>query len=137
MRVSGESNPDLLIQSPARFLCATAAGVLKYEDANFDLHREKLGDCDWDCEDLTIDESAAKLTKNILQAVDESIPNKIVTIRPRDPLWMHNGIRRAIRDKTKKHKIAKSVKTYETWARYRHARNAVTELVRDAKTNYF
>ena len=50
---------------------------------------------------------------------------------------MHNSIRRAIRDKNKKHKIAKSVKTYETWARYKHARNVVTELVRDAKTNYF
>ena len=111
--------------------------VWKYEDANFDLYREKLGDFDWDCEDLTIDESAAKLTQNILQSADVSIPNKIVTIRPRDPPWMHNGIRRAIRDKNKKHKIAKSVKTYETWARYRHARNIVTELVRDAKTNFF
>ena len=26
VRVSGESNPDLPIQSPARYLCATAAG---------------------------------------------------------------------------------------------------------------
>ena len=101
------------------------------------LYRENLGDCDWDFEDLTIDETAAKLTQNILQAADVSIPNKIVTIRPRDPPWMHNGIRRAIRDKNKKHKIAISVKTYETWARYRHARNIVTELVRDAKTNIF
>ena len=28
VRVSGESNPDLPIQSPARYLCATAAGYL-------------------------------------------------------------------------------------------------------------
>ena len=37
--------------------------IWKYEDANFDLYREKLGNCDWDCENLTIDESAAKLTQ--------------------------------------------------------------------------
>ena len=29
VRVSGESNPDLPIQSPARYLCATAAGPYK------------------------------------------------------------------------------------------------------------
>ena len=87
--------------------------VWKYEDANFDLYSEKFGNCDWDCEDLTIDESAAKLTQNNLQSSDVSLPNKIVTIRPRDPPWMHKGIRRAIRDKNKKHKIAKSVQTYE------------------------
>ena len=37
VRVSGESNPDLSIQSPARYLCASAAGYISFIKADLDI----------------------------------------------------------------------------------------------------
>ena len=108
-----------------------------YENANFDLYNETLSTSIWDFENLSSDDCVGKLNYNILNAAEASIPSKTVTIRPNDPPWMNNGIRRAIRDKNRRHKIAKTVKTHEAWATYRHSRNIVTDLVRDSKINYF
>ena len=70
-----------------------------YDNADFDLYRESLEVCDWNLAELTVDEYVNKITSNIMQSAEVSIPNKMVTIRPRDPPWMNNTIRRAIREK--------------------------------------
>ena len=87
--------------------------------------------------ELTVDEYVNKITSNIMQSAEVSIPNKMVTIRPRDPPWMNNTIRRAIREKNKYHRSAKRINTNDAWIRYRVSRNKVTDLVRNSKTDYF
>ena len=86
--------------------------------------------------ELTVDEYVNKITSNIMQSAEVSIPNKMVTIRPRDPPWMNNTIRRAIREKNK-YRSAKRINTNDAWIRYRVSRNKVTDLVRNSKTDYF
>ena len=108
-----------------------------YYNADFDLYRESLEVCDWNLAELTVDEYVNKITSNIMQSAEVSIPNKMLTIRPRDPPWMNNTIRRAIREKNKYHRSAKRINTNDAWIRYRVSRNKVTDLVRNSKTDYF
>ena len=65
--------------------------------------------------DLTVDERVQKLTNNIVNAAEQSIPNKIVTVRPRDLPWFHNEIRKEIRKRNKAHKTEKITSTPENW----------------------
>ena len=58
--------------------------IWQYDNANFNDYRQKLNSCDWDMNNLSIDEQVNKLTTNIAHSANQSIPNKVVTIRPRD-----------------------------------------------------
>ena len=104
--------------------------IWKYDDANFDEYRQKLTSSDWNMNNLSVDEQVHKLTNNMVKAAEQSIPNKIVTIRPRDLPWFHNEIRNEIRKRTKAHKLAKVTNTPENWKKFREARNHVTLLIR-------
>ena len=111
--------------------------IWQYDKGNYDLYRNKLENSNWNFENLTIDEQVDKITQNILNAAELSIPNKDVTIRPKDQPWLHNEIRKAMRKRTRLHKIAKRTNQPYHWERFRTARNHVTNLIHDAKLTYF
>jgi hypothetical protein len=48
----------------------------------------------------SLDDLCESFTNVILQAGDESIPNKIITVRKTGPPWMNGAIRIAIRNGT-------------------------------------
>ena len=79
----------------------------QYDNADFDLFRQKLQDCNWNIQNKNIGDQIQCIAENIIQSAEQSIPNKIVTIRPRDLPWFHNGIRRSIRKRNRLHGIAK------------------------------
>ena len=109
----------------------------KYQNVNYDLYRETLNNCLWDYNNLSINDQAKLVTNNIFEAAEVSVPNRVVTIRPKDPPWMHNDIRKSIRQRNRTHKLAKSTNDPTHWARFREARNRVTTLIRNSKINYF
>ena len=111
--------------------------VWQYDKGNYDLYRETLENADWNFENQTLDKRVEKITNNVLSAAELSIPNKEVTIRPKDQPWLHNEIRKAMRKRTRLHKIAKRTNQPNHWENFRTARNHVTNLIRDAKLNYF
>ena len=111
--------------------------VWQYDKGNYDFYREKLDNADWNFDNLTVDEQANKVTQNILDAAEPSVPNKVVTVRPKDQPWLHNDIRKAMRKRTRLHKLAKDTNQPQHWANFRMARYHVTNLIRDSKLNYF
>ena len=111
--------------------------IWQYEKANYNLYREKLRESNWDMNNLTIDDQVKKISENILHSAEFSIPNKEVTIRPKDQPWIHNEIRKAIRHRKRLHKTAKRTNNPVDWANFRQARNHVISLIHNSKLNYF
>ena len=109
--------------------------IWQYDNADFDLFRQKLQDCNWNIQNKNIGDQIRCIAENITQSAEQSIPNKIVTIMPRDLPWFHNGIRRSIRNRL--HGIAKRLNNPDNWQRFRDARNKVTSEIGNAKVNYF
>ena len=108
-----------------------------YDRANYDVYRQRLLGCNWNLTDKSVDENVTIISEHILNSADLSIPSKIVTIRPMDPPWMHNQIRKEIRERKKLHKLAKTYNNENDWARFRAQRNLVNNLVKDAKISHF
>ena len=86
--------------------------------------------------DESIDRIVDIISSNILDAATKSIPNKFVTIRPLDPPWMHNEIRKLIRQRKRLHKQAKVTNNAFKWGKFRRLRNKITNKIRSAKHNY-
>ena len=108
-----------------------------YDRANYTLFREKLNVCDWTTDNLTVDQCVTQFANNILISADKAIPNKNVTIRPRDPPWMHNEIRKEIRLRKRLHRRAKSKNDDISWEAFKVQRNKVNNLVRSSKITHF
>ena len=108
-----------------------------YDRANYTLFREKLNVCDWTTDNLTVDQCVTQFANNILISADQAIPNKNVTIRPRDPPWMHNEIRKEIRLRKRLHRRAKSKNDDISWEAFKVQRNKVNNLVRSSKITHF
>ena len=117
-------------QSYSRKICC-------YDRANYDLYRQNLLGCNWNLIDKSVDENVTIISEHILNSADLSIPSEKVTIRPMDPPWMHNQIRKEKRERKKLHKLAKTYNNENDWARFRAQRNLVNNLVNDAKISHF
>ena len=109
-----------------------------YENGDYDAYRTKLHETDWnsltDINDFDI--ATKNITNTILLAAEDTIPSKIVTIRPNDVPWMNNEIRNLIKARNKIHKHAKKSDTPAAWAKFRAARNKVTKQIHLAKHTY-
>ena len=69
-------------------------------------------------------------------AARESVPNKIVTIRPSEPSWINSNVKRNIRQRKRLYKKAKRTNTVNRWEQFKHKRNEVNTLIRTAKSQY-
>ena len=108
--------------------------VWKYSEGNFDQLRTNVSSFDWDsCFNADIDVYSSNLTAALLSMCDECIPNKIVTIRPTDPPWMHNTIRNHIRRRRRAYIKARKTNNPNHWHTYNTIRNKTNSLVRKAK----
>jgi hypothetical protein len=83
-------------------------------------------------------ETLISRTRFGLFAINKSIhvadvPTKTVIIRPDDKPFMNSSIRKAIPKRNRIHYRAKSTNNPDHWSQYRHLRNDVIRLVREAK----
>ena len=79
--------------------------IWKYAEGNYDLYRQILAESDWEQILTGQPEYVTEQISNIiLNAATDSIPNKYVTIWPTDLPWMHNEIRKLIRQRKRLHK---------------------------------
>ena len=84
-----------------------------------------------------IDDLYCKWYETFREALEFSIPNRIVTMRPRDKPWMSSDIRKAIRKRKRLLKYFCRHKSPRAWENYRVQRNLTTFLIRTAKTKYY
>ncbi len=82
------------------------------------------------------DTTADSIANSIINAASDTIPNKLVTIRPNDIPWFNNNIRKLLRKRKKVHKKAKLANTESAWSKFRKLRNEVTKLIRKCKSDY-
>ncbi len=78
-----------------------------------------------------------KWHKEFREILETSIPNRTVTIRPRDKPWMNSGIRKEIRKRNRLLKYYCSHKSPEAWENYRVQRNLTTSHIRAAKETFY
>ncbi len=64
--------------------------IWKYDEGDFDKFRTLLNNTDWDTtlRNDDLETSVHNISQAILNAAKQSIPNKIVSIRPNDVPWM-------------------------------------------------
>ena len=83
-----------------------------------------------------VNKCAEQFSDSIMLAARESIPNKIVTIRPSELSWINSNIKRNIRQRKRLYKKAKRTNTVNRWEQFKHKRNEVNALIRTAKSQY-
>ena len=77
-----------------------------------------------------------KWTELFITVAEKYIPTKEITVRPSDPPWLSNHLRRQIRKRNRIFRKAKLRGTPELWSRYKKGRNQVTNDLRKAKQQY-
>ena len=73
-----------------------------------------------------------KSTEIILSIIAESVPNRVISVNEKDPIWITKEVKTAIR---RKH--IKRGSKQEDWEQVRIVRNQTTHLIDEAKDNYF
>ncbi|MEW8546213.1 MAG: reverse transcriptase family protein [Candidatus Thiodiazotropha sp.] len=113
--------------------------IWNYNLADYDKYRDLLSRSDL-IRDLTlnnIDDVIQNITEDIHKASLESIPNKIVTIRPSDHPWITTKIRKIIRKRKRTYRKYKRTKFIALWEKYKKLRNMVVREIRKSKAEYF
>ena len=114
--------------------------IWKYEEADYNKYRQILSEAELSTLVTNplddVDTVAQKLNKVIISAAEQSIPNKMVTIRPADQPWLHNEIRKLIRQRKRIHKRAKQVNNEIIWSKFRKIRNKIVKKIRTAKLRH-
>ena len=114
--------------------------VWLYPQADFTRYRELLSENNFE-EDIErntdLEHNVKYITNALIEASEQSIPNKIVTIRPKDHPWITCRIRNLIRKR--KRMFRKYKKTYDNTLRdkLKVIRNKVVNEIRKSKKEYF
>ena len=114
--------------------------VWLYPQADFTRYCELLSEYNFE-EDIErntdLEHNVKCKTNALIEASEKSIPNKIITIRPKDHPWITCPIRNLIRKR--KRMFRKYKKTYDNNPRdkYKVIRNKVVNEIRKSKKEYF
>ena len=111
--------------------------IWKYDEADYNKYRQTLIDADLHTlvtnSQEDVNTIAQRINSVIISAAEQSIPNKTVTLRPADQPWMHNEIRKLIRQRKRIHKQAKQTDNELKWRKFRRIRNKIVQKIRSAK----
>ena len=114
--------------------------IWNYKLADFDKFRELLSDYNHIAkveETTDLDISAQQITVALFFAAEQTIPNKVVTIRPSETPWINCQIKKLIRKRKRFFKIFRRTDNPLYWERYNFFRNRVVTEIRNSKKNYF
>lgn len=113
--------------------------ITDYNNADFDKLNNELSNVDWDVEvfnSTDIDKTYSNFTNTFKTIVDKHVPKKIVTIRPRDKVFMNSTIRVLMRKRNRIHHKAVKTQNPLHWERYRYLRNKVIDEIRASRQKY-
>lgn len=113
--------------------------IVDYNNADFKKLNSELSNINWDVEvfnSLDLDEIYSKFTKILNSTVDKHVPKKVVTIRPRDKVFMNSTIRILMRKRNRIHRKAVKTQNPLHWEKYRYLRNKVIDEIRVSRHNY-
>ena len=95
-----------------------------FSHADFTEYRDRLSNINWNAslEVEDIDLATQMWTEYMTNAARETLPNKMVTIRPWDKPFFNGYLRRLKRSKDRCHRLAKYDNTPESWENFRQVR---------------
>ena len=113
---------------------------MELQKADYDRYRAILNESDLSGKvksDDDIDCNVQVITDTIIRAADESIPNKIVTIKPDDHPWITCHIKNLIRKRKRTYRQFKKTNNMHFWTKYKQLRNKTNNAIRKSKKDYF
>ena len=114
--------------------------IWNYRLADYDKYRMILMDSELLQKievDENIDQNIQVISDTIIKAAEESIPNKIVTIKPDDHPWITCHIKNLIRKRKRTYRQFKKTNNMHFWTKYKQLRNKANSAVRKSKKDYF
>ena len=88
-------------------------------------------------ETTDLDINAQQITDALFFASEQSIPNKVETIRPSETPWINCQIKKLIRKRKRFFKLFRRTDNPLYWERYNFFWNRVLTEIRNSKKNYF
>ena len=112
--------------------------VWNYKNANYESLNESIRNTNWSfLHNGDVNSAVLKFTQTFLDLVKSNIPYKYVTVRPQDRPWYNSEIRKTSRKRDRyKHTATVSGKLSD-WTRYKHIRNKVNNMKKQAKEIFF
>lgn len=114
--------------------------IWSYKSADFGKYRALLQSLNLDGQLQTndnIEENVRFVTEAIFSAAEQSISNKIVTIRPSEHPWITCQIKNLIRKRKRAYMKYKRTSDVRCWQKYKGIRNKVVFAIRKSKQAYF
>ena len=84
-----------------------------------------------------IDQNIQVISDTMIKAAEESIPNKIVTIKPDDHPWITCHIKNLIRKRKRTYRQFKKTNNMHFWTKYKELRKKANNAVRKSKKGLF
>ena len=111
--------------------------VWLYDAADFDLLRQECNSFDWNfIYDDDINKWVEHFTATILNLCKRFIPNRKVTIKPHEPKWITNEIKRLIRKRKRLYRKATQSNNHSDMQEFKKLRNNIVVKIRTAKKEY-
>ena len=113
--------------------------VWLYPQADFTRYRELLSECNFEENierNTDLEHNMKYITNALIEASEKSIPNKIVTIRPKDHPWI-TCIRNLIRKRKRMFRKYKKTYVNDLRDKFKVIRNKVVNEIRKSKKEYF
>ena len=128
-----------VIDQPCKSQHSFKRKIYIYDRGDYNSYREQLSEVNWDLifETNDVDTITRSVTEILIEKADNTIPNRIITVRKDSPPWLTTEIKRHLRKKNRQHKLAKRTQTTGDWAKFRLIRNNCNKLVLSAKHEYF
>lgn len=113
--------------------------VWDYKNADITRLNTIIENTDWDSiisNAFSTEKATELFTDKYLELVRECIPEKSVTIRPKDKPWFDSDLRITLRKKNRlRHKALKSNSPLD-WNKFKHIRNKFNNMKKHALQNY-
>ena len=105
--------------------------IWQYKNADIDTLNSLIANYDWgrlitDADNM--DSATINFSTKYMSLVRECIPEKTVTIRPKDKPWFDSTLRKTNRKRDRLRNIALKYKRESDWSKYRKIRNQVNNL---------
>ena len=109
--------------------------IWQYDKADLSEFRNKLTTADWDAcfNHGDVDGVCGAWAETFLNIARESIPNKVITVRPSDKTFFNPELRKLRNRKNRAHRKAKNLNTPFYWDKFREIRNLYNGKIKEAK----
>ena len=131
--IYGKLNVSLLSPPPYR------RAIYDYSKADVHVIRESISSADWASlfYGLSPTEMVDKFTNVLSELFTRHIPNRVVKFDDRDPPWMKQELKTAIKRKHRVYaKFVKRGRKVEAWNHVKHLQNETTKMIIHAKNEY-